>query len=205
MHIWEHFRTITQHKILVTGYCFRIGLFRQGLAHDLSKYAPSEFLKGCRYWQGNRSPNNAEREDTGLSLAWLHHKGRNKHHFEYWIDYGINCETTITGMAIPQKYVAEMICDRIAASRTYQGAAYTDRSAYIYFMNSKERLWFVHQDCMEQLEYLLAILAEKGEEETFRYIRTVFLRKSWDWIKANDIQRNLILKKAKRNSFPEKH
>ena len=75
MHIWRHFKTITSHKLLVMRYCFRIGLYRQGLAHDLSKYSWTEFSKGCRYWQGNRSPNNAEREDTGVSLAWLHHKG----------------------------------------------------------------------------------------------------------------------------------
>ena len=34
--------------------------------------------------------NNAEREDTGVSTAWLHHKGRNKHHYEHWVDYSIN-------------------------------------------------------------------------------------------------------------------
>ena len=27
--------------------CFRVGLFRQGLLHDLSKYSPVEFLVGC--------------------------------------------------------------------------------------------------------------------------------------------------------------
>ena len=130
MQIWHHFRTITSHKLLVMRYCFRIGLFRQGLAHDLSKYSWTEFSKGCRYWQGNRSPNNAEREDTGVSLAWLHHKGRNKHHFEYWIDYGIGCDTVIQGVPVPRNYVAEMVMDRISASRVYLGKAYTDRAPY---------------------------------------------------------------------------
>lgn len=83
MNIWGHFKTITAHKLLVMKYCFKIGLYKQGLLHDLSKYAPSEFLVGARYYQGTRSPNNAEREDTGVSTAWMHHKGRNKHHFEY--------------------------------------------------------------------------------------------------------------------------
>ena len=82
MKAWEHFKTITTHKLLVMKYCFRIGLYRQGLCHDLSKYSWTEFRVGIRYYQGNRSPNNAEREDTGLSTSWLHHKGRNKHHFE---------------------------------------------------------------------------------------------------------------------------
>lgn len=89
MNIWKHFCTINHHKILVMRGCFQVGLIRQGLLHDLSKYSPTEFIVGCRYYQGNMSPNNAEREAVGYSSAWLHHKGRNKHHLEYWIDYGI--------------------------------------------------------------------------------------------------------------------
>ena len=89
MKAWRHFRTITHHKILVMKGCFKLGLYRQGLLHDMSKYSPTEFLVGCRYYQGTRSPNNAEREAKGYSSAWLHHKGRNKHHYEYWIDYGM--------------------------------------------------------------------------------------------------------------------
>ena len=61
-----HFLTITRHHNLVMGYCFRAGLYRQGLLHDLSKYSPAEFLVGAKYYQGNRSPNNAEREDIGM-------------------------------------------------------------------------------------------------------------------------------------------
>ena len=72
---WEHFKTITHHKLLVMDGCFRVGLFKQGLLHDLSKYTPTEFLVGAKYYQGDRSPNNAEREDIGYSSAWLHHKG----------------------------------------------------------------------------------------------------------------------------------
>ena len=83
----EHFQTITQHKLTVMQYCFAVGLYRQAILHDLSKYSPTEFLIGAKYYQGNRSPNNAEREAKGYSSAWLHHKGRNKHHFEYWLDY----------------------------------------------------------------------------------------------------------------------
>ena len=84
--IWNHFSTITRHRNLVRKHCFQIGLYWQGLTHDLSKYSPEEFWTGVRYYQGNRSPNAAERETVGYSRAWLHHKGRNKHHYEYWID-----------------------------------------------------------------------------------------------------------------------
>ena len=79
MKAWQHFKTITTHKMWVMRYCFKIGLYWQGLTHDLSKYSPTEFLVGMKYYQGDRSPNNAEREDTGMSKSWMHHKGRNKH------------------------------------------------------------------------------------------------------------------------------
>jgi len=87
MNIKGHFETITRHKLLVMKYCFACGLYEQGLAHDLSKYSPTEFIPGCIYYQGDHSPNEAERKARGYTSAWLHHKGRNKHHLEYWIDY----------------------------------------------------------------------------------------------------------------------
>ena len=90
MNIKGHFETITRHKLLVMKYCFECGLYQQGLTHDLSKYSPTEFIPGCIYYQGDHSPNEAERAARGYSSAWLHHKGRNKHHLEYWIDYTTN-------------------------------------------------------------------------------------------------------------------
>ena len=95
MHPIAHFKTITRHRHLVCRYCFRLGLVRQGLCHDLSKYSPAEFLVGAKYYQGNRSPNDAERKATGVSLAWLHHKGRNRHHLEYWVDYVIRPDGSV--------------------------------------------------------------------------------------------------------------
>ena len=82
-----HLKTITEHKLLVMRHCFKIGLYRQGIMHDLSKYMPSELLMGFMYYDdGKSSPNNGERRDKGYSYAWMHHKGRNRHHFEYWTD-----------------------------------------------------------------------------------------------------------------------
>ena len=109
MKAWKHFCTITEHKIMVMRHCFKIGLYRQGLLHDMSKYTPTEFIPGCKYYQGYRSPNNAEREEKGYSAAWLHHKGRNKHHYEYWIDYSLGPVKGMTGMKMPNRYVAEMM------------------------------------------------------------------------------------------------
>ena len=158
-------------------YCFRIGLYKQGLLHDLSKYEPVEFLVGCKYYQGDRSPNNAEREATGISRSWLHHKGRNKHHFEYWVDYVPGDEHIINGVPMPRKYVAEMVMDRISASRNYLGDKYDHTQPLSYFLKSKERLWFIHPDTKRDLEALLRILNDHGEEVLLSYIKNVYLKK----------------------------
>ena len=114
--------------------------------------------------------------DKGYSKAWLHHKGRNRHHFEYWVDYGIGAEHVLAGMPMPRKYIAEMIMDRISASRTYHPETYTDASPLEYFLKGKDRLWFIHPDTSAQIEYLLRMLAVKGEEKTLWYIKHVYLK-----------------------------
>lgn len=166
----KHFCTITKHKILVMKECFRVGLYRQGILHDLSKYSWTEFRVGCRYYQGNRSPNNAEREDRGYSSAWLHHKGRNKHHYEYWLDYSMDGSGRITGMKMPVKYVVEMFLDRIAASKVYKGRDYRDSDPLEYYRSGKAD-GLIHPETRDLLEKLLCMLAEEGEEKTYSYIR----------------------------------
>ena len=169
MHPIRHFRTITRHRHRVIAHCFRVGIGWQGLFHDLSKYSPAEFWSGARFYQGTRSPNEEERARYGYSRAWLHHKGRNRHHFEYWTDY--NPETRQVGpVKMPMRYVAEMFCDRVAASKIYQGAAYTDRSALEYFLRGKLRRR-IHPETSDLLEGWLTMLAEQGEEATFAHIR----------------------------------
>ena len=158
-------------------HCFAVGLYKQGLLHDLSKYAPSEFLVGCKYYQGDRSPNNAEREDIGVSTAWLHHKGRNKHHFEHWVDYSLDDSHVIMGAKMPRKYVAEMVMDRISASRNYMGDAYTDAAPLEYYMKGTDKLWFVHPETKRDLKALLTILRDHGEEKLIYYIKHVYLKK----------------------------
>ena len=171
-----HLSTINHHKWLVMKYCFKAGLYKQGLLHDLSKYSPTEFLVGAKYYQGDRSPNNAEREDKGYSMAWLHHKGRNKHHLEYWIDYSLDPTEGMIGLKMPENYLVEMICDRIAASRTYRKEAYQDGDPLAYFLGSKEH-YMINQETAQSIQFLLGMLKEKGEDETFRYMREVILRK----------------------------
>ena len=166
---WGHLKTITRHRFLVMVGCFRVGLIRQGLTHDLSKYSPTEFLEGARYYQGNRSPNAAEREDKGYSEAWMHHKGRNRHHYEYWTD--MNRQTKCyESVPMPKRYLAEMVMDRIAACKTYEGKAYTQASALNYFLKSRERE-LMHPKTREELEARLRLRSDRGEGETFRSIR----------------------------------
>lgn len=180
MNWWKHFVTITRHRWLVREGCFKVGLYWQGLKHDLSKYSPTEFMSGVRYFQGNRSPNTAEREDKGYSEAWIHHKGRNRHHYEYWTD--LNLEThRYESVPMPRKYLVEMVMDRRAACLVYQGRAYVPGSALEYLENSREKL-LIHPDTLRQLRYILTMLRDSGEKETFRYLRQEVLKgKPFPW------------------------
>lgn len=171
---WEHFKTITHHRHLVMRGCFAVGLYKQGLLHDLSKYSWVEFSVGAKYFQGDKSPNNAEREDTGVSKAWLHHKGRNKHHFEYWIDYGLDADHHMTGMKMPVNYVVEMYVDRVAACKNYQKEKYTDTSALEYYEKGKGK-YMMHPETEALLEDMLTHLARHGEADTNEYIRREIL------------------------------
>ena len=150
-------------------HCFRCGIGLQGLGHDLSKYSPTEFFTGCKYYSGTHSPNEGERAEKGYSAAWMHHKGRNRHHFEYWTD--IVPETHRYGpIKMPYRYLVEMFCDRVAASKTYQGKRYTDGSALAYFLHGQGRTQ-MHPDTAKELERLLTMLQSHGEKETFAHIR----------------------------------
>ena len=169
--IWGHFKVITRHKFYVMRNCFRAGIPWQGITHDLSKYSPTEFIPGAKYYQGFRSPNEKEREEIGYSTAWMHHKGRNKHHYEYWTDFSVK-EHGYRPVPMPWKYVVEMFCDRVAASKIYYGKDYTDSAALDYF-NMRSDKYKMNLQTAQKLEFLLMMLAERGEDETFRFIRSL--------------------------------
>lgn len=168
MKFFKHLKTVIRHRRLVRKNCFKVGLYRQGLFHDLSKFSPSEFIPGVKYWQGYRSPQARERELFGYSAAWLHHKGRNKHHFEYWTD--IDKTGKIIPVDMPPKYFAEMICDRIAASKVYKGKDYTVSSPLEYYLGRKDGI-FMHPNTSKKLEYFLRLLADEGENVMFSELK----------------------------------
>jgi hypothetical protein len=171
MKFFGHLRTVIRHKRMVFIHCKKAGIGFQGLLHDLSKFSPYEFFAGVNYYFGNKSPNEGQREKFGYSSAWLHHKGRNKHHFEYWTDYS-KIAGKVVPIKMPLKYVKEMFCDRVAASKIYQGENYTDSHPYEYFMRGKPNR-FIHEDTSDLLEKLLFMLKEKGEKATFGYIKNL--------------------------------
>lgn len=117
-----HFCTITHHKWVVFKLCVRAGVPWRGFMHDWSKYSPTEFFESVKYYTGERSPIFYCKQENGYSKAWLHHKGRNKHHYEYWYDYTAPEQTPI----IPYKYTVEMICDTLAAGIVYRGKNWTN-------------------------------------------------------------------------------
>ena len=166
---FSHLHTINTHRHLVFKHCLKAGIPVQGLLHDLSKYSPSEFYYGVKFYSGDRSPNEGEREDHGCSYAWMHHKGRNKHHFEYWNDYNIEANKALP-VKMPLKYVIEMFCDRVAASKVYLKDKYTNLCPYEYFDKGRSRRT-INKETSDFLEKLLKMLAQKGEEYTFMYIK----------------------------------
>ena len=140
----SHLHTINEHKLKVTWLCFRCHLYKQGLLHDLSKYSYIELKTGFHYYQGFRSPIDAEKEEKGYSLGWLHHKGRNKHHWEYWVDWdSSNGEYILSD--IPEKYLKEMYADMIGASKAYNKGKFDKKEPFNYF-NVKCKGWHIKEN-----------------------------------------------------------
>ena len=170
-HPIKHFITITKHRHLVMKLCFKMGLYKQGLLHDLSKYSYTEFSNSAKYYVGTYSPTMSERKEKGYSDIWMHHKGRNKHHYEYWFDFS-NVEKKYVPIKIPIQYVKEMICDRIAASKVYLKDKYTKSSALEYFNRTYDR-HEMHPETSELLKSWLELVSEKGEDEAIKIIKKV--------------------------------
>jgi hypothetical protein len=165
--LYGHFTTITKHKLKVTSLCFKIGLYKQGIKHDLSKYSPIEFWAGVKYFQGDRSPIDKEKQVLGYSLGWLHHKGHNMHHWEYWMDKN---KDGIIFYPAPKNVVKEMICDRVAACMIYQKDKYTDRSALEYFEKSTDKE-FMNQETAQLLRKYLSWIADEGLKKGLEKIK----------------------------------
>lgn len=156
-----HLNTVNKHRFLVFKLSIRAGIPFRGLIHDLSKYQPIEFLEGVKYYNGTVSPIKECKKDNGYSKAWLHHKGRNKHHFEYWYDFNAPNKTPL----IPYKYVAEMVCDTIAASITYNKDNWSEEEQLNYFLNRKD-LEYINENVKNILIEVYKQIINKGINKT---------------------------------------
>ena len=156
---WNHFKTICKHKAVVFKECRACGITWQGLIHDLSKYSFEEFLASAKYFQGDRSPIEAEKETVGYSKAWLHHKGCNKHHWEWWTDFAD--DGSVIANKIPSKYVIEMVCDWIGAGMVYGGEKWTQSEPLNYYNKARNGRHF-HPETEELIVRLLEIIRDDG-------------------------------------------
>ncbi len=173
MKLLGHLKTINKHKLLVMKLCFKCGLYKQGLLHDLSKYSFVELKAGAKYYQGNRSPNGVQREEMGYSAAWLHHKGRNKHHWEYWVDF---YKDGAIPAKMPINYVGEMFCDRVAATMVYMGKDYHDKAPLDYY-NRTRHYYVIEESTDKILVDILTYLQDNGLDKTLVYIKNRYLKK----------------------------
>ena len=171
---FRHFKTICRHKHYVLKECAACGILWQGLIHDLSKFGFVEFCSSARYFQGNRSPIEAEKEEIGYSKAWLHHKGHNKHHWEYWTDFAD--DGTIIANKIPMKYIIEMMCDWIGAGKVYSKDKWTQNTPLEYYFKVRQGRYF-HPETEALILKCLHCIADNGLDEFHKLARTLLKEK----------------------------
>lgn len=138
--------------------CAKCGILWRGIVHDLSKFSPEEFFESVRFYQGNRSPIGVCRRETGYSRAWLHHKGRNKHHIEYWTDPDCAVQPLM-----PYKYAVECICDKLAATHTYLGKNYDRTKPFEHWERYGNKV-LGNPKTMRFVEEVFRDIAEHGDK-----------------------------------------
>jgi hypothetical protein len=151
---WNHFKTICKHKYWVGYYCFKAGIPWRGIKHDLSKFSPTEFCESVKYYQGTSSPIDACKKANGWSKAWLHHKGRNDHHYEYWQD---NFDKGGEALLMPKECAIELVCDYLGAGRAYMGKDFTYEKEYKWWLNKKANPLAMHSKIKEYIDCVLQI------------------------------------------------
>lgn len=158
----KHLKTVRTHRKYVRKMCWKMGLFWQGLFHDLSKYSIPE-LKMCKYWTGKGSPHQACREAIGYSPSWIHHYHKNKHHFQYWWDE--DEEGRIIPIKMPYKYVIESFCDMVGASKAYGGKDWKEESVWNYWQTKCKGKRIMNKESEYLVEKLIWNYYQHGEKE----------------------------------------
>lgn len=167
----SHFKTILTHKCYVFLNCQKAGLFWQGIKHDMSKFSPTEFFESVKYYTGTNSPINKCKKENGYSKAWLHHKGRNQHHYEYWID---NADCGGKPIKMPYKYALELVCDYIGAGKAYMKENFSYNNEYLWWMKRRENI-AMHPDTLSFVDLMLATMAFENSNDCLRKERSLQL------------------------------
>jgi len=158
---FKHLKTVLKHKWIVFKLSIRAGIPIRGLFHDLSKFSRVEFWESVRFYEnGKRSPLANSREIQGYSLAWLHHKGRNKHHLEYWVDADLKEQPII-----PRKYLFETICDKLSASIVYEGKNWNNSSELNYWINKEKGKVLTNPRIQTFITEVFTEVSKKGVNE----------------------------------------
>lgn len=160
-YFFKHLGVVLKHKHEVFKLSIKCGIPLRGLLHDLSKFSYTEFSESVRYYKkskGKYSPLAACKKENGYSKAWLHHFGRNPHHYEYWYDHAAPNQTP----PMPYKYTIEMVCDRIAASKIYNGKDYKNSDPLNYLMKDITKIT-MNESIKAFLKELFNDLSNKGE------------------------------------------
>lgn len=174
----NHLRTVAKHRWVVLQQCARCGYFWQGLVHDLSKLSRAEFSSSARYFQGCRSPIEAEKAAQGYSAAWLHHKGRNPHHWEYWTDFD-ELDGHIIANKIPYRYVVEMVCDWIGAGMVYSQDKWTQSEPLAYYNKVRKGRHF-HKETETLIRFFLEMIKDYGLDNFYEVARSERLHSYYD-------------------------
>ena len=161
---FKHLKKVIIHKTYVAHYCFMCRLYIQGLLHDMSKLSFTEFFESVKYYQGTSSPIDACKADKGYSLAWFHHRGRNRHHWEYWVD---DFEKGTIPKKMPFKYVLEMVCDFLGAGHAYGGKSFTMQSEYDWWLKKRERA-ILNDATLNLVDEIFNTMLKNGIEETLK-------------------------------------
>lgn len=182
-----HLATVLTHKYWVGRYCFIAGIPIQGIFHDMSKFSPIEFFESVHYYTGTHSPIDECKKRNGMSYAWLHHRGRNKHHYEYWID---NLNQGGVPIAMPYKYALEMICDFLGAGQAYnqENFSYMDEAKWWF---SRVDMLKIHPQTKLFVGWVLLECAETESADGLRRAKELFLE-------SRNYYKNLARKRRRR-------
>jgi hypothetical protein len=178
--VWLHLRKIQIHRKWVRHYCFLAGIPWRGITHDLSKYSPTEFWESVKFYQGTSSPINEAKKQQGISYAWLHHKGRNRHHYEYWMD---NFDNGGIARQMPCNDFVEAVCDMLGANRAYLNSKETDvyKACQDYWRNHKQRGCAMNQNNQYMMDRIWWDLTE-AEEKCYspeEMIKNGYIQRIW--------------------------